>query len=126
MTLRRSELEHFVRTIMSKRDQDHRVQLITEKYGTRFISMIKTLNINELTITSSLEIIAEEVLSNEWTLSHVLVLLVFCIELDEYCRSKQYIWYSQDNLIETIVNILWRVGFIVPSILDCFKICCIL
>ena len=88
--------------------------------------MVETMNINEKTITSVLEFIAEEVLSGERKFAHVLVLLAFCIELDKHCKSKQFPWYSKEKLIEIIVNILWKVNFMPPSSLYSFKICNIL
>ena len=75
------------------------------------------------TITSVLEFIAEEVLVGEGKLSHVLVLLAFCIELDRHCKSKQFSWYSKEKLIEIIVNVLWKVNFVPPPSLYSFKIC---
>ena len=92
----RSELEYFVKTTMQNDFDDYRVQRIYERYGTRFKYMVQTLNIHEETITSGLEIIAEEILFGEVTLSHVLVLLVFCTELDRYCKLRKYPWYSSD------------------------------
>ena len=41
---------------MNREDSDYRVQLIYEEYGTSFRHMVQTLNINEQTITSGLEI----------------------------------------------------------------------
>ena len=119
----RSELEYFVKTTMQNDVDDYRVQLISERYGTRFKYMVQTLNINEETITSGLEIMAEEILLGEGTLSHVLVLLVFCTELDRYCKLRKYPWYSSEMVIEIIVNILWKVDFIPPSSLYSFKMC---
>ena len=123
---RKLELEHFVRTTMNREDSDYRVQLIYEEYGTSFRHMVQTLNINEETITSGLEIMAEEILLGEGKRSHVLVLLVFCIELDKYCKLKKYPWYSSEMLIEIIVGILLKVDFIPPTTLYSFKICSIL
>ena len=111
---------------MNRKDCDYRVQLIYEEYGTSLRYMVQTLNINEQTITSGLEIMAEEVLLGEGKLSHVLVLLAFCIELDKHCKSKQFSWYSTEKLIEIIVNILWEVNFMPPFSLHSFKICSIL
>ena len=123
---RRSELEHFVRTTMNRKDCDYRVQLIYEEYGTSLRYMVQTLNINEQTITSGLEIMAEEVLLGEGKLAYVLVLLVFCMEIDSHCKSRRFSWYSKEKLIEIIVNILWKVNFMPPSSLYSFKICNIL
>ena len=50
--------------------------------------MVEKLNINEKTITSGLEIMADEILLGEKKLSHVLVLLVFCIEVDKFCKVE--------------------------------------
>ena len=111
---------------MNREDSDYRVQLIYQEYGTSLKCMVKTMNINEKTITSVLEFIAEEVLSGERKFAHVLVLLAFCIELDKHCKSKQFPWYSKEKLIELIVNILWKVNFMPPSSLYSFKICNIL
>ena len=119
----RSELEYFVKTTMNSDGGDYRVQLISEKYGTNFMCMVQNLNINEETITSGLEIMAEEILLGQRKLSHVLVLLVFCIELDKHCKLKLYPWYSQEMLIEIIVNILWKIDFVPPTSLYYFKIC---
>ena len=74
---------------MSREDCDYRVQLIYEEYGVSFRHMVKTLNITEQTITSGLEIMAEEILLGEGNLSHVFVLLVFCMELDKHCKLKK-------------------------------------
>ena len=123
---RKLELEHFVRTTMNSEDCDYRVQLIYEEYGTSFRHMVQTLNINEQTITSGLEIMAEEVLLGEGKLAYVLVLLVFCMEIDNHCKSRQFSWYSKEKLIEIIVNILWKVDFMPPSSLYSLKICSIL
>ena len=123
---RKLELEHFVRTTMNREDSDYRVQLIYEEYGTSSKRMVQTSNINEKTITSVLEFIAEEVLLGERKFAHVLVLLAFCIELDQHCKSKQFPWYSKENLTEIIVNVLWKVDFVPPPSLYSFKICNIL
>ena len=123
---RKLELEHFVRTTMNREDSDYRVQLIYEEYGTSFRHMVQTLNINEQTITSGLEIMAEEVLLGEGKLAYVLVLLVFCMEIDNHCESRQFSWYSKEKLIGIIVNILWKVDFMPPSSLYSLKICSIL
>ena len=102
---------------------DYRVKLISERYSACFMHMVQKLNIDEETITSGLNIIAEEILLGEKKLSHVLVLLVFCIEVDKFCKLDKYPWYSSEMLIETIVNVLWKVDFIPPSSLYSFKIC---
>ena len=117
----KSELEYFVKTMM--KGDDYRVQLVSERYGACFICMIQTLNIKKETITSGLEIMSEEILAGEVKLSHVLVLIAFCIELDKNCKLKQYPWYSPGMLTEIIVNILWRIEFVPPSSLYYFKIC---
>ena len=128
--IKKSEILHFVDTIMNQNGVDDRVQQlvqeISETYGSSLIYMIQTLDMKKETITSSLQIIAEEVLSNEVKLSHVLVLLVFCKEIDTYCKHKQYPWYKQDILIHNIVEILWKFKFIPPSLLNSFKICSII
>ena len=111
---------------MNREDSDYRVQLIYEEYGTSFRHMVQTLNIDEQTITSGLEIMAEEVLLGEGKLAYVLVLLVFCMEIDSHCKSRQSSWYTKEKLIEIIVNILWKVNFMPPSSLFSFKICNIL
>ena len=67
---------------MNSEDCDYRVQLIYEEYGTSLRHMVETLNINGQTITSSLEIMVEEVLLGEGKLAYVLVLLVLCMEID--------------------------------------------
>ena len=108
---------------MSREDCDYRVQLIYEEYGVSFRHMVQTLNITEQTITSGLEIMAEEILLGEGNLSHVFVLLVFCMELDKHCKLKKYSWYLSEMLIETIVNILWKVDFKPSPSLYSFKIC---
>ena len=123
---RRTELERFVRTTMNREYGDYQVQLIYEEYGTSLKRMIETMNINEKTITSGLEFIAEEVLLDKRRLAHVLLLLIFCIELDNHCKSKQFSWYSKEKLIEIIVNVLWKVEFVPPFSLYSLKICNIL
>ena len=123
---RRTELERFVRTTMNREYGDYQVQLIYEEYGTSLKRMIETMNINEKTITSGLEFIAEEVLLDKRRLAHVLLLLIFCIELDNHCKSKQFSWYSKEKLIEIIVNVLWKVDFVPSFSLYSLKICNIL
>ena len=124
---RKSELECFVKTAMSRgKDYDYRVQLIYEEYGVSLRHMVQTLNITEQTITSSLEIMAEEILLGEGNLSHVFVLLVFCMELDKHCKLKEYSWYLSEMLIEIIVNILWKVDFKPSPSLYSFKMCSII
>ena len=121
---RKSELECFVKTTMSRgKDYDYRVQLIYEEYGVSLMYIVQTLNITEQTITSGLEIMAEEILLGEGNLSHVFVLLVFCMELDKHCKLKEYSWYSSEMLIEIIVNILWKVDFKPCLSLYSFKMC---
>ena len=88
--------------------------------------MVQRLNIIDQTITSGLEILAEEILLGEGKLSHVLVLLLFCAELDKYCNMKKYPWYLSEMLIEIIVGILLKVDFIPPTTLYSFKIYSIL
>ena len=111
---------------MNREYGDYQVQLIYEEYGTSLKRMVETMNINEKTITSGLEFIAEEVLLDKRRLAHVLLLLVFCIELDNHCKSKQFSWYSKEKLIEIIVNVLWKVDFVPPFSLYSLKICNIL
>ena len=111
---------------MNREYGDYQVQLIYEEYGTSLKRMIETMNINEKTITSGLEFIAEEVLLDKRRLAHVLLLLIFCIELDNHCKSKQFSWYSKEKLIEIIVNVLWKVEFVPPFSLYSLKICNIL
>ena len=111
---------------MNREYGDYQVQLIYEEYGTSLKGMVETMNINERTISSSLEFIAEEVLSGERKFAHVLVLLAFCIELDKHCKSKQFPWYSKENLTDIIVSISWKVNFVRPPSLYSFKICNIL
>ena len=88
--------------------------------------MVQRLNINDRTIASGLEFLAEEILLGVGKLSHVLVLLLFCTELDKYCNMKKYPWYSSEMLIEIIVGILLKIDFIPPTTLYSFKICSIL
>ena len=105
---------------------DYRVKLISERYSACFMHMVEKLNINEETITSGLEIMADEILLGEKKLSHVLVLLVFCIEVDKFCKVEKYPWYSSEMLIEVIVGILLKVDFIPSTTFYSFKICSIL
>ena len=122
----RSELEYLIKTTMKNDGGNHGVQLVSERYGTCFKYLVQKLIINEETITSGLEILAGEILLGEGKLSHVLVLLLFCTELDKYCNMKKYPWYSSEMLIEIIVGILLKVDFIPPTTLYSFKICSIL
>ena len=55
-----------------------------------FISMIETSDTKKRTVTPGLEIM--ETQANEVKLLHMLVLLIFCIELEKELELKQYSW----------------------------------
>ena len=46
---------------------------------------------------------ADEILDGQVKLLHVTVLLVICIELDEYFKLEQYPWLSLEMLTRSIV-----------------------
>ena len=127
MSKKRAELESFVKTTLNNEDNYFTKQLIV-KYGERFLSMVRTLEINEKTITPGLKIMAEEIFLYGAGFYHVLSFLVFCIALDKHCLMLQHSWYTRKKLIDIIVNILYDVDFIPPSLpgLFSFKICTII
>ena len=113
MSKERSKLECFVKSTLNYRN-DYCTKQLSDEYSHHFMIMVQTLEINEQTIAPSLKIIAEEVFLYGARFHHVLVWLVFCIELDKHCKMHQYAWYTQEKLVEIIVNILCDVDFIPP------------
>jgi hypothetical protein len=115
----RSKLECFVKATISQ-DKDaysvqQLVQEISDCYGTDFTDMIQVLNFNKNTIRSGLEIVAEDMTLRGDKFYHVLVLLSFCIKLDQYCKSTQSHWYTVEMLVQIISDILWKINFVPPS-----------
>ena len=111
MSEQRAKLESFVKTTMNN-ENDYFVKEINDTYGHHFTCMVQALEINKRTITSGLQIMAEEILLDPYGFFHVLTFLVFCISLDKHCRI--YSWYSRKELEDIIVDILYDVNFIPP------------
>ena len=127
MSKKRAELESFVKTTLNNED-DYFIKEVIVKYGQRFMGMVQTLEINERTIAPGLKIMAEEIFLYPYGFYHVLMFMVFCMELDKHCMTHQHSWYTREKLVDIIVNILYDVDFIPPSSpgLFSFKICTII
>ena len=74
--------------------------------------MIQKLEITEKTITAGIGLMADEIFLYQVKYCNVLLLLIFCIELDKQC--KQFEWYSKKLLVKILVDILFDVNFIPP------------
>ena len=127
MSKKRAELEFFVKTTLNNED-DYFTKRIIVEYDQRFVEMVQTLEINERTIAPGLKIMAEEIFLYPYGFYHVLMFMVFCMELDKHCMRHQHSWYTRKKLVDIIVNILYDVDFIPPSSpgLFSFKICTII
>ena len=127
MSKKRAELESFVKTTLNNED-DYFIKEVIDEYGQRFVEMVQTLEINERTIAPGLKIMAEEIFLHSYGFYHVLMFMVFCMELDKHCKTHQHSWYTRKKLVDIIVNILYDVDFIPPSSpgLFPFKICTII
>ena len=64
------------------------------------------------TITAGIGLMADEIFLYQVKYCNVLLLLIFCIELDKQC--KQFEWYSKELLVKILVDILFDVNFIPP------------
>jgi hypothetical protein len=115
MSRRRSELEHFIKTVLYQQG-DNQAKEIYEDCRYRYKKMIQSLSITEKTIAAGLKIMAYEIFIDRCTYYDVLVLLTFCIELNKHCTTLYplYPWYNIKILVEILVNILSDVNFIPP------------
>ena len=113
MSGQRQKLEFFVKSILNCRNDDLTKQL-SKEYSDRFMTMVQVLDMNEQTLDPGLKTMADEVFTKGVRFYHVLIWLLFCIELDKHCQANQCTWYTQEKLVEIIVNILSDLNFIPP------------
>ena len=110
-------IESFVKTTLNQQNEYYK---LTDKYDQSLMVMVRRLKINEETLASTLKIISEKIFSDGPGFHHVVVLLGFCTQLDKHCKT--YGWYTQEKLIDIIVNILYEVNFKPPNLFNCIII----
>ena len=108
------QLKLFVQSTFSNQE-NFIVKRLMSEYRQRIGEMVKTLEISPTTIHHGLGIIAGEMLSHPYEIHHVYTFLVFCIELEKYCKVHHYTWFSHEKLIEIIADILQAAGYIPPT-----------
>ena len=113
MPEQRLVLEHFVQTILNKQG-DRLSKQGYEEYGNRCKEMVRTLEITEKTISNGIGIMADEIFLYQVKYYNVLMLLIFCIQLDKHCKLNEFEWYTQELLVKILVDILCDVNFIPP------------
>ena len=104
-------LERFVQTVLNQQG-DKLSKEVYEECSERCKEIVYTLDITKKTITDGIGIMADELFLYHVKYCNVLLLLVFCIELDKQC--KQFEWYSKELLVKILVDILCDVNFIPP------------
>ena len=106
------KLESFVKSTLNRQNEYYK---LTDEYGQSFMAMVQKLKIKERTIASGLKIMAKEILADGARFYHVVVLLAFCSELDKHCKVHEHTWYTQEKLVEIMVNVLCGVNFVPPQ-----------
>ena len=104
-------IESLVKTTLNQQNEYYK---LTDEYDQSFMVQVQRLKIKEETLASTLKIISETIFSDGPGFHHVVVLLGFCTQLDKHCKM-QHGWYTQEKLVDIIVNILYDVNFIPPS-----------
>ena len=99
-----TKLEDYIKDILDGKEENMR--LLSEEFKDQLLPLVRTLNLNPVTLESALETISSELFSNKNdNAKYVTIMLLFSIELDKFCRSK-YSWYNRDTFITLLTKIL--------------------
>ena len=110
----KQRLESFVKRIMEGRGDVFAKEMFKEHRG-QFISMAKTMEVNERTIAANLKKLTEKLFENQGVnYGYVLSLLMFCVELDKQCKIIHTKWYTTEKMIDILVDILLGYNFSPP------------
>ena len=104
-----SKLENYIKNILDGKEENMR--LLSEEYKDRLLPMVRTLNLNPLTLENALETISSELFSSKNdNVKYFTMMLLFSIELDKFCSSN-YSWYDRNTFISLLTTILYRKCF---------------
>lgn len=111
----KQQLTSFVKRTLEGRGNIYTKQ-VQENYRVQYVSMVKTLEINEKTIASNLKRITTKLFENHRVkYSYVLSLLLFCVELDKHCKTSHIEWYTTEKLVDILVDILFDYKYTPPT-----------
>ena len=113
MSSRERALERYIKNTLEGNDKD--MQRFSMKYRNHYLSQIETLNLNQKTFSSAINVMTRELFSlRSATYPYVMSLLVFSVELDGFCRRIHHSWYTTGILTQTLVHILSKTSFNPP------------
>ena len=104
MAQRNRSLEVYITDILNGKDE--KMTYLSQEYSSRFLAMIKTLDLNPSIFSSCLKTISDELFSKDGNNDpYINSFLLFSIELNHYCVLN-YSWYSTDILVHELIEIL--------------------